>query len=263
MNTSPVTEAARAGGYGWVPDLPDRRDHVFSAVRPGTAPIALPKSVDLRPGCSPVEDQGGLGSCTAHAIAGAIEFLEKKDKLPFSPISRLFVYYNERVLEDSVGSDAGASLRDGIKTLVKQGACSERRWPYVISRFAARPGRTCYLEAATHRATSYARLSTLADMKACLAAGFPFVFGFTVYESFESDAVAKSGIVPMPGPDEQVLGGHAVLGVGYDDATSRLLVRNSWGIHWGQAGYFTMPYTYASDRSLSDDFWTVRREAGF
>ena len=249
-------------GYGWVPDLPDQRDMMYGAVR--AIPAALPASVDLRPHCSPVEDQGQLGSCTGNAIAGAVEFLEKKDGVPFVNVSRLFIYYNERVIEHTVNSDSGAMIRDGIKTLVKYGVCAEKKWPYVISKFTNKPTAACFKEALTHQVQAYARLQTIGEMRACLADGYPFVFGFTVYEGFESQAVAKTGTVSMPNKSkEKMLGGHAVLAVGYNDAQKRFLVRNSWGPGWGLKGYFTMPYAYLGDRNLSDDFWTVRRQEGF
>ena len=185
----------RKRGFGWVPDLPDHRDILFGVVRKVVA--KLPPSVNLVPGCSPIEDQGQLGSCTGNALAGAVEFLEKKDGVPFVDVSRLFIYYNERVIEHSVNSDAGAMIRDGIKTLAKQGACSEKSWPYVISKFKVKPTPACYKEAAKHQIISYQRISTLDEMRTCLADGYPFVFGFTVYESFESQQVAKTGVVPM------------------------------------------------------------------
>jgi len=251
-------DARRIARYGWIPDLPDGRDHVFSAVRYRAA-AALPPSADLRSLCPPVADQGQLGSCTANALAGALEFLEDKDKVPYADLSRLFIYYNERSVEGTVSTDSGAMIRDGIKTLAKRGVCREAIWPYVISRFALKPSAACYTDGLKHRITSYERLQTLEDMRACLAAGFPFVFGFTVYESFESPAVARTGVVPMPGPDERTLGGHAVVAVGYDDQAAQFLARNSWGAAWGQKGYFKMPYAYLQDRNLSDDFWTIRR----
>ncbi len=244
-------------GYGWVPDLPDRRDFLYGAVRP--VPAVLPPSVDLRSICSPVENQGQLGSCTANALVGALEFLERKDKVPFVDLSRLFIYFNERVIEHSAKSDSGAMLRDGMKTLAKQGVCTEKKWPYVISKFRVKPNRACYKEASQHEITSYNRLVTLDEMRTCLAEGFPFVFGFTVYESFESQQVAQTGLLPLPQPGEKQVGGHAVLAVGYNDSEKRFLIRNSWGADWGMQGYFTMPYEYLSDRNLSDDFWTIRR----
>jgi C1A family cysteine protease len=253
----PTRTRSRRHTYGWLPDLPDHRDYMFAARH--AAPAKLPLSVDLRGHCSPVEDQGTLGSCTANALVGGLEYLENKDREPFADLSRLFLYYNERVLIGTVSFDSGAMLRDGIKTLAKEGICTEKKWPYVISRFKRKPTKACYREAADHQITSYERLVSLNDMRSCLASGFPFVFGFSVYESFESSEVAKTGIAPMPKPDERVLGGHAVLAVGYDEKESRFLVRNSWGTRWGQAGYFTMPFAYLEDRNLSDDFWTVRR----
>jgi C1A family cysteine protease len=243
--------------YGWIPDLPDSRDYLFGVRRPLS--VALPSSTDLRPLCPPVENQGQLGSCTANALAGALEFLEEKDKVPFSALSRLFIYYNERVIEGTVKTDSGAMLRDGIKALAAQGVCAEKLWPYIISRFANKPSPSCYADAQKHLITTYERLQTLTDMQTCLAAGFPFVFGFTVYESFESPEVAQSGQVPMPGPDERTIGGHAVVAVGYDNQESRFIVRNSWGPGWGMQGYFTIPYAYLQNRNLSDDFWTIRR----
>ena len=248
-------------GYGWLPDLPDHRDMRYGVVR--TVPAKLPPLVDLRAHCSAVEDQGNLGSCTGNALAGAVEFLEKKDGVRLTDVSRLFIYYNERVIEHSVNDDSGAMIRDGIKTLVKLGVCSEKKWPYVISKFTSKPSPGCYKDARDHQVTAYARLQTVDEMRACLAEGFPFIFGFTVYESFESTRVANTGVAPLPTPKEKVLGGHAVLAVGYDDAKKRFLVRNSWGPTWGMKGYFTMPYAYLGDRNLSDDFWTIRRQEGF
>jgi C1A family cysteine protease len=244
--------------YGWHPDLPDSRDLLY---RPPKA-LRLPASADLRPLCSPVEDQGQLGSCTANALAGALELLEnKRATAPFADLSRLFIYYNERVLEHSVASDSGAPLRDGVKCLAKLGVCKESLWPYAIARFADKPSPACYKDAAKRVISAYRRVIGLAQLRACLASGFPVVFGFTVYASFESAAVAKTGVMPMPKPGEAVLGGHAVLAVGYDDKAKRLLVRNSWGPAWGQQGYFTMPYAYAQDAGLARDFWTIDAEA--
>ena len=199
--------------YGWKPDVPDQRDIKYSAVY--RIPKKLPPKADLRALCPPVEDQGNLGSCTAHALTGALEVLEVKDSLPVVHMSRLFVYYNERVMEGSVDSDDGAMLRDGIKTLVHEGACIEKKWPYIISKFKKKPTAACYKDGLNHQVTEYQRIDTVDQMRACLADGFPFVFGFAVYESFETESVAKTGKAPMPKPKEQMLGGHAVLALGY------------------------------------------------
>jgi C1A family cysteine protease len=245
--------------YGWKPDLPDHRDRVYAAPRRAIA--VLPPKVDLRPLCPPVYDQGDLGSCTGNAIAAAFAFAKKKEapKAPFMTPSRLFVYYNERVMEHTVSQDAGAQIRDGIKSVAKQGVCSESTWPYVPKDFKKKPPKAAYSEALLNQALSYERvLQSLVQMRVCLASGFPFVFGFSVYEGFESDAVAKTGKLMLPGPNEAALGGHAVLCVGYNDAQQRFLVRNSWGAGWARKGYFTMPYEYLLTSNLSDDLWTIR-----
>jgi C1A family cysteine protease len=243
--------------YGWIPDLPDQRDHLYAA--PIQALEAMPTSVDLRSGCPDVYDQSHLGSCTANAIAGAIEFDQIKQKIASFIPSRLFIYYNERIIEGTVDSDSGAMIRDGIKSVGSQGVCSESEWPYNITQFQQKPSDQCYQDALLTKAILYQRvLRNLDQMKGCLASGYPFVFGFTVYESFESAEVAATGIVPMPTRGESVLGGHAVLAVGYDDTQQTFLVRNSWGNGWGMQGYFTMPYTYLTSRHLASDFWTIR-----
>jgi len=244
--------------YGWVPDLPDRRDVMYAA--PMEALAALPAHADLRAKCPPVYDQGQLGSCTGNAIAGAIHFDRMKQNLTpdFVP-SRLFIYYNERVTEGDVESDNGAQIRDGIKSVAKQGVPPEADWPYDIAKFAQKPPPKAYHDGLADKAVKYARvIQSLAQTRGCLASGYPFVFGFTVYESFEGPEVAKTGIVPMPAQGESVVGGHAVVAVGYDDAEQRFIVRNSWGTHWGQHGYFTIPYSYLTDRQLASDFWTIR-----
>ena len=243
--------------YGWRPQMPDQRDYKFT-VAEGVLK-ALPPKVDLRPACPPVVDQGQLGSCTANAIAAAHRFdqLKQKAKVDFEP-SRLFIYYNERVIEGTVKSDAGAEIRDGIKTLNIQGACTETTWPYTISKFKTKPTSKAYKEALLHQSVKYQAVTqTLDQMKGALASGFPFVYGFTVYDSFESTAVAKTGIVPMPAKTESVLGGHAVLCVGYDDTKQWFITMNSWGIGWGDKGFFYIPYAYLTS-NLASDFWVVQ-----
>jgi len=243
---------------GWVPDVPDHRDHIYAA--PVEWLTKLPANIDLTKKCPPVYDQGQLGSCTANAIAAAVEFDQMKQKVKnvFVP-SRLFIYYNERVMERTVDSDSGAQIRDGIKSVGRQGDCPEPLWPYDIAEFAVQPPASCYRNAVQHKAVLYQRVNrNMNQMKGCLASGYPFVFGFSVYESFMSSAVAKTGHAPMPAPNEELEGGHAVLAVGYDDANQWFIVRNSWGTGWGMKGYFTLPYAYLLDGNLSDDFWTIR-----
>jgi C1A family cysteine protease len=243
--------------YGWVPDRPDQRDHLYSA--PLMELKVIPPKVDLTPQCPPVYDQGQLGSCTANAIAGAIEFDLMKEKKPDFPPSRLFIYYNERVIEHTVNSDSGAMIRDGIKSVAKQGDAPETEWPYDITKFTVKPPANVYNDAKKHTAVQYQSVTQdLTQMRGCLASGYPFVLGFTVYQSFESQEVAQTGVVPMPSSNEQTVGGHAVLAVGYDDSQQRFIVRNSWGADWGMKGYFTMPYAYLTQSNLSDDFWTIR-----
>ncbi|MGN8068977.1 C1 family peptidase [Mucilaginibacter sp. 22184] len=249
--------------YGWLPDLPDHRDFQYAVVRHAALAQPTPPLVDLRAQCPPVYDQGELGSCTANAIAAAFQFELIKQKLTvFSP-SRLFIYYNERVLEGHVKADSGAQLRDGVKSVATLGVCDESLWPYNVSKFATKPTKTLYTSALKNKALQYTRLNNAAinELKTCLAGGNPFVFGFTAYQSFEGDAVAKSGVLPMPSDAESVIGGHAVMAVGYDDQKSAFIVRNSWGDSWGLKGYFYMPYDYITSTNLADDFWTISQVA--
>jgi C1A family cysteine protease len=260
----------RLSRYGWVPDLPDVRDYLYAAAPSVVA--NLPTRVDLRDNCPKVYDQGRIGSCTANAIAAAFEFcLLKQGDVDFLP-SRLFIYYNERLIEGHVRIDAGAQLRDGVKSVAKQGVCDEQEWPYDDtpadpdtllfphgSRAATRPAVKCYTDGLNNQALTYRRLPRSLDQyRGCLASGYPFVFGFSVYSGFESPDVSRTGTVNLPLPGESLLGGHAVLAVGYDDDTERFIVRNSWGDSWGDRGHFTLPYAYLTDRGLASDFWTVR-----
>ena len=243
--------------YGWQPDLPDQRD--FSYAAPAPLLKKLPVSIDLRSQCPPVYDQGQLGSCTANAIGGAIQFELMKQKAAVFMPSRLFIYYNERVIENTVNSDNGAQIRDGIKTVNQQGVCTEDSWPYNTSEFAQKPFSICYQQALQNKVLSYQRIArTAALMEGCLADGYPFVFGFTVYDSFEGEQVAKTGVLNLPANGEKVAGGHAVMAVGYNQAQQRFIVRNSWNVSWGQKGYFTIPYAYLMNENLADDFWTIR-----
>jgi C1A family cysteine protease len=238
--------------YGWKPQLPDIHDLKFTINTSVINPIA----VDLTSKFPPVYDQTTLGSCTGNAISGIIEYDFIKELHPVWVPSRLFIYYNERVIEHSVKSDSGAMIRDGIKTVVKQGVCDEKLWPYNVDKFAKKPTVKCYNAALKDIVTKYEALSGVNMYKNALAQGYPFVFGFSVYESFESDAVAKTGIVPMPKLSEKLLGGHAVAAAGYDDNKQWFIVRNSWGPDWGNKGYFYLPYSYFTP-ALTDDFWVI------
>jgi C1A family cysteine protease len=211
--------------------------------------------------CSPVYDQGQLGSCTANSIGGAVQFEQMKQKKKSFVPSRLFIYYNERAMEHTINSDAGAQIRDGIKSVNKIGVCPETLWPYSDDnkRFMIKPSAPCYKQAANNQVLSYQRVTqTLVQMKGCLADGYPFVFGFSVYDNMYSDKVTKTGILSLPGPKDKLEGGHAVMAVGYDDANQWFIIRNSWGKDWVDKGYFYMPYAYITDSNLADDFWTIR-----
>lgn len=261
--------------YGWNPDRPDHRDLVRV---PAPAVLDhLPSSVDLRenPAMPPVYDQAQIGSCTANAISAAFEFdLRRQHAVDFAP-SRLFIYYNERLMEGNVGFDSGAQIRDGIKSIARQGVVPESQWPYdgrpagpdgawpEGHRAALRPTDKLYAEAEEHQSLRYERVVQEAShIKAALAAGSLVVFGFTVFSSFESAEVARTGEAPMPQPGDSVLGGHAVALCGFDDDLGRYLVRNSWGTGWGQEGYFTLPYEFVEDARLASDFWTVTKVEG-
>lgn len=245
-------------GYGWRPDFPDGRDLLYGA--PPRRLEELPEQVDLREHCPPVYDQGQLRSCTANAIAAALEFDQIKQGVQeqFVP-SRLFIYYNERAMEGTIESDPGAGIRDGIKSVVAQGACKEATWPYDTSRFREKPSDTSYTEAVDYQALRYLRLTqSLMQLKGCLAEGFPFVFGFSVFSNFDTAETRETGHLTMPPADPEPPTGHAVLAVGYDEQNQWFIVRNSWGSDWGLGGYFTMPYPYLLQASLASDFWTIR-----
>lgn len=251
--------------FNWRRDRPDHRDF-----RPKLQEvITLPTSADLRPLCPPIVDQGSIGSCTANALAGLLGFCELRQlgdrsgkgpeelALTYEPFSRLFIYYNERDLEGDPLEDGGAEIRDGIKTLNQIGACSELTWTYDASMTFKRPVELAYQEASSHKITTYVRLSSLYEIKKAISEGNPVAFGFTCFDSLESPEVAQSGILPMPGPDEGDIGGHAVVAVGYDDGRQLVLVRNSWGTGWGLQGYFWMPYNYI--QMLASDFWMITK----
>lgn len=250
--------------YGWKPDLPDHRDHYFK-LRMSAA--ALPTFVDLRPSTPTSFNQFELGSCTANAAGAAIKFGQNKQKLyPTYVPSRLYIYWNTRSLEGTINIDAGATLRNTIKAVAKWGAPSESLWAYDTTKFRIKAPSSVYAEGAKHLVVDYQRvMQDSISTQTCLASGFPFVMGFSVYESFESSAVSTTGMMPMPGPNEAFLGGHAVLCVGYNAGTTvvngvpprHFIMHNSWGPYWGVNGRFFMPFDYLLNSDLCADFWKI------
>jgi C1A family cysteine protease len=213
--------------YHWVPDKLDKRDHPYLLTGASQSSV-----VDLRPYCSSIENQGNLGSCTGQAIAGAIELLHKRASRTLD-VSRLFIYYYERSMISTVNYDSGAYIRDGIKVCYTYGAPVESLWPYNINKFRTLPPSTAMQDAAKRKVTSYQRVADFNGVIDAVASGYPVVVGFTVYSSFESNSVARTGVMPYPNTStERVLGGHAVLIVGYNKNRNVFIVRNSWGSGW-------------------------------
>lgn len=280
-------------GFGWIPDHPDLRDYTEETpdVRDVLAPTGLhdrgagrrrapglPSAVDLRPWASPVEDQGALGSCTAQAGAGIIEYYERKAFGRHVESSRLFLYKVTRNLMKAKG-DSGAYLRTTMGAMVLFGAPPEKFWPYTDAAegFDREPPAFCYAFAQSYRTLLYyrhdppggTRADVLDRLKTHLAAGHPAMFGFTVYSSI--DQAETTGRVPLPFGRERIEGGHAVVAMGYDDSATianasggrpsrgALLVRNSWGRGWGESGYGWLPYAYVLE-GLAEDFWSVLKK---
>jgi C1A family cysteine protease len=243
-------------GLGRIADIGDIRDHPLLLTAP---PTSLPAKVDLRDQMPPVGDQKTIGSCTAWASTAAYRYELDRQHLPDFEPSELAQYYWTRALEGTTKSDAGGTIRDAVKVLATKGAAPENLWPYDITKFAKAPPSMVTKTAKTHLALEYQSVpQTLAEVKGALAAGYPVVIGISVYASFESSAVEKTGVVPMPTSHEQMLGGHALLLVGYDDATSHFTARNSWGTGFGDKGYVYLPYAYVVSSKLASDFWIVK-----
>jgi len=258
--------------FGWLKDLPDIRDFDPRTGRLTGAAEKMFKSsgktsADLRSGCSPVEDQGQLGSCTANAASGIVEYLEKKSFKSHLDVSRLFIYKTTRNLMKAAG-DSGAYLRSTMKALAHFGVPPEEYWPYDVKKFDAEPGAFHYAYAQSFKPVEYYRIDlpdrakadVLSDLRSLLSNNMAFIFGFMVYSSIEGSS--STGMIPFPSKTEKVLGGHAVMAAGYDDnlkigrSKGAFLIRNSWGTSWGEKGYGWLPYDYVL-RGLAADFWTL------
>lgn len=239
--------------YGYKPELTDHRDKLYRLIAPS---VSLPVAVDLRPSCPPIFDQEDLGACTASGLSTAVEFMDSKEGLPHTALSRLFIYFNERAMHGNIDRDSGSTLRDGVKSLTKYGVCPESVWPYQISQFDDVPTPEAYAEAESRKLVSYHRILNVQEMLRCLAEGFPFVFGLSVYESFESEDTKNTGVVVPPRPHERMIGGHCMCAVGYSMDDNFFIVANCWGSDWGQDGFCFIPFHYME---TADDIWTLRR----
>lgn len=279
-----MSEIITPVGMGWLPDYPDFRDYtvdhpaiksmLHKAGLKSSGKVSLPSVVDLRPWCSPIENQGALGSCTANAGVGIVEYFERRAYGKHIDASRLFLYKTTRNMLHWTG-DTGAFLRSTMGALVLFGVPPEEYWQYVVADFDKEPPAFCYAFAQNYQALRYYRLDppttpgdvVLARVKTNLSAGLPSMFGFTVYNSYTQ--ANTTGKIPYPTAGERIVGGHAIVAVGYDDnmkikntnagaveTTGALLIRNSWGGGWGAAGYGWLPYEYVLKR-LATDWWSL------
>lgn len=249
--------------YGWTPSPPDHRDVMYAAPAHLMA-AELPRVVSLRSkfAMEPF-NQGALGSCGPNSAAGDIVIAQGNDGLTqIKTPSRQFIYWVTRSLMGTVNEDSGVNNRAMLKALNQYGWCDEELCPYQINRFTVRPSEQAFSQAVARRIVAYLRVQQdLQTMKACLAGGDPFIYGFSVYASFESPQTSNTGVVPMPTAGEKLLGGHDVLIIGYDDVREAFEFRNSYGVEWGDGGHGWMPYRYATNANLSSDFWTVQKSA--
>ena len=246
---------------GYVKDKIDTRDYIYK-INPNVANVAkLPVSFSLRKSMPPVLDQGNLGSCVSNAVCNALGFLNLKLKKPIGLKSRLFNYYNTRILEGTINQDSGCEIRDAIKVCNKTGNCYETTWPYNINRFTLRPPNQTYTEALQHKLALYQRVNQdRTSIKSCLLSGYPVIIGFTCYNTLYNPSVERTGDILMPTRRDYIIGGHCVLITGYNDGTQRYEIMNSWGTSWGSGGYGTIPYAYVENANYATDFWQVQQE---
>jgi C1A family cysteine protease len=246
-----ATKAVEQSLASWIPDVHDPRDHTYEQTCGlGNAPT----EVDLRGRFGPVEQQGVPNSCVGHAVTGVLETV-----LKISDRSRLFVYWNARALEGRTGSDSGCQIRNAVKSVSTLGAADETTWPYDTSKVLTQPPSGAYItgKPVAGLIASYVRVTTFAGMKDALANGRPVAFGFTVPDTFIS-ITKPTGKLPYPAAGTKMIGAHAVVAVGYDDASQQVLCRNSFGPTWGNQGYFTMDYAWFNNmNALVSDAWTI------
>lgn len=236
---------------GYVASLPPERKLQALLAKPTVTAVATGDVVDWRSGCSPVENQADLGSCVANAIVGDLEFLEISQGMPYVDLSRLFLYYNARLASNEVDKDEGSVISVAMNSLTQVGVCKEETFPYDTNKVFYRPTWEAYREAYAHTLVEYFHIESygnalIADIQKSLQAKHPVVFGTPVYEAIRS----CTGQLAMP--SGKSIGGHAMLIVGYDIPQRVLIVRNSWGTGWGDAGYCYVPFDYLSAAGASD-----------